>query len=74
MLSSFLFLILTVLFLIPFGLALIYFILGVTTLLRGVKEKSRVKTLSGCKTIFIASISLVAICLGYVKICFPAKF
>jgi hypothetical protein len=56
-----LFLFITVVCLIPFAIAVFYLALGINSLLRGRKEKSRVKTMSGYNTIFISSLAVLAI-------------
>ena len=55
------FLFITILCLIPFGIALFYFILGVKSWVLGRKEKSRVKVISGYNGIFFSILSMVVI-------------
>lgn len=63
------FLLITIACLIPFGIALFYFILGAKTLLSGKREKSRTKTISGYNTIFISGISMIALYAGWYWLC-----
>lgn len=56
-----LFLLITIVCLIPFGIALSYFIAGCRLLFLGRKEKSNRKTISGYNTVFISGISLIAV-------------
>jgi uncharacterized membrane protein len=50
----------SLLFLIPFTIILTYFLLGVTSIVIGMKEKNTLKVKSGAKTILYAVIAFVA--------------
>jgi hypothetical protein len=51
----------TIVCLIPFGISLSYFILGVRLLISGKREKSSIKTSSGYKSILFSVIAMVVI-------------
>lgn len=63
------FLLITIVCLIPFCIALFYFFLGVKALLLGRSEKSRTKTTSGYNAIFSSGISMVAVYFGWSWLC-----
>jgi|GEM_PF-5425930 len=55
------FLIITIFCLIPFGVAMFYFILGIRSLWLGRQENSSIKTAGGYCTIIISFLSMIAI-------------
>ena len=55
------FLFITVVCFIPFGISLLYFIIGIRSLLLGKKEKSPVKVAGGYNALFLSTLSMIAI-------------